>query len=125
MLATLPYNPLIRSARLYGSILPGQKRGPHKRASGVNIKTVCCTVLLLLLFLSLIMNHHRVPQIGLVFSTFFPLSSQGERERESDTLFGEEGERETECNYSLRVSGAPLRTAAAAPDRVLIQQSRW
>ena len=80
------------------------------------------------------MNHRRVPQIGLVFSTFFPLSSQGGRERESDTLFGEEGERETEeeCNYSLRVSGALLlllrtaaATAAAAADREAIQPSSW
>ena len=70
--------------------------------------------------------------------SFFPLFSHSARrergrERECDTLFGEEGERETEeeCNYSLRVSGALLlllRTAAAtaaAADREAIQPSSW
>ena len=68
------------------------------------------------------------------FFHFFPTQLAGrERGRESDTLFGEEGERETEeeCNYSLRVSGALLlllRTAAAtaaAADREAIQPSSW
>ena len=58
------------------------------------------------------------------FSTFFPLTSQGG----SDTLFGEEGERETEeeCNYSLGASGALLPTAtAAAADKERIWKSTW
>ena len=72
------------------------------------------------------MNHHRVPQIGLLFP-LFPTQLTG-REGERDTLFGEEGERETEeeCNYSLGASGALLPTAtAAAADKEPIWKPTW
>ena len=74
------------------------------------------------------MNHHRVPQIGLLFPLFSHSAQRvGGSEGERDTLLGEEGERETEeeCNYSLGVSGALLRTAAAAACRAKIQYSSW
>ena len=57
------------------------------------------------------MIHHRVPQIGLLFPPFFPTQLRGGATHSLEKRVRERLTEEEECNYSLGVSGALLRSA--------------
>ena len=79
-------------------------------------------------FVAVPVTDYESPQSYSNWAPFSTFSHSAHREGGRDTLFGEEGERETEeeCNYSLGASGALLPTAtAAAADKELIWKSTW